>query len=299
MLVLSVSLAHAQTRTELKPDPPEVRAKKQRADQAHERGRAFLKQNQLEQAIEAFREVVAIEKTIPGSGFRSSPNYDLAKALTLAKRPEEALAAYKQAFRWDPKRGELDTNGPPFIQLGMDYAIALAKANRPNDAKAVYYSTLRKLSEARWGFEPFPFLVVFDPDPTMTEWELTKENLVAAATMLRAPESGPDAIALTESVRNMKPDWIMPVMYLANRGKDRQNNLDVAMSLARNAEERMWVQEYKANHVRIEGEESKERWARETRLAEIGVARRKASVALAAAKAELKDNWRKVAGSSW
>ena len=110
--------------------PAALLAEDKLANGAEAKGRAFLAEGKVESAIQAFREAVKIHERIAKKfgGFTSSGNYGLAKALTLANRPDEALGAYKKAFRWNPKKEDIESNGPPFTDLGSDYAILLAKS---------------------------------------------------------------------------------------------------------------------------------------------------------------------------
>ncbi len=282
------------------PPPPELLEMRKRAGETRDRGRALVEQGKLDEAILAFRESIAIERETERrfGGFSSIGNYELAKALTMDSRPQEALAAYKDAFRWDPKKKELDTSGPVVRRLGVDYAILLAKSGKVEEAKAVYYWTLRALRGVDGRSEPFPFLVVFDPDPTMTVWEYTTESFVAACTMLKAPDMGDQDRTLTEKVREAEPDWIVPVMYLvASSDVRRAEYLSLAEGLAANDEERSWVRQYR--ELFAEGGEGWEVTRRfkgvANELAKIGVARRKASTVLAQAKLDLERNWQKVA----
>jgi len=297
VLAVTASFATAQGGKDVKPIPPEILAKSKSAREAIDRGATFIEKNQLPEAIAAFREAVAIEQTIPGHHSRGY--YELAKALTLAERADDALAAYKNAFKWDPIRKDLDINGPSPILLGMDYAILLARSGKEEEAKSLYYRTLRQLMVVRSAHEPFPFLIVFDPDPNMAVWEYTTERFVAVCTMLKAPNSGPDAVAMTEHVRRMEPNWVVPVMYLASRGK-RSENLRTAQNLATTDEERAWVRMY-TDAIGLGGDVSQvNQRVRDVAasLAAIGVARRKASPVLQQAKLDLEQNWRKVASGA-
>lgn len=275
------------------PPSAEELAKWQRASEACKRGRELLKEGRIEEAITAIREAIAIEDTIPS--FISSGRYELAKALTLAGRVDDALAAYKSAFRWDPKRRELDSNGPPFIFLGMDYAILLAKSGKAEEAKAVYYSTLRRLKDNKRGpQEPFPFLVVFDDDPAMTVWDYSSERLITAATMVKAPDMNTEARTLTMQVREREPSWIVPAMHLLTGKWDQ--DLQQALLLATNEEERNWVRTYIDALAAVEGHEKYLKFKEiSMQMAAVGYARRQASVALQDARAWLEQNYSRVA----
>ena len=296
LLVASACMVLAQGGKNIRPVDPELLAKHERAGAARDRGREFLKNDQLEEAIAAFRESIEIEITY--GHHVSIGNYELAKALTAAARTEEALAAYKKAVRWHPGRKDLETNGPPFILIGMDYAILLAKSGKDEEAKAVYYWTLRTLNRARGSHEPFPFLVVFDLDPDMVFWEYSTERLIAAAMMLRAPDSGQNARSLAEEVRMVEPTWVVPVVYLAFRSSNERRDvlLDQALGLAMVGEEKEWVSAYiEAVQIGDQSERMQRLSELSQRLAETGVAQRKASTVLIEAKLDLERNHDKIA----
>jgi tetratricopeptide (TPR) repeat protein len=284
LAVLSLNLAFAQGggRTVYTMNP-ELRAKYDKANEATRRGEAFLKLGQIEDAIKAFREAVRISDTI--GSFSSSWNYDLAKALTTAGRTKEALAVYKKAIRWDPVRKELDINGPPAIDITMDYAMLLAKSGKEDEAKAIYYYGLRYFNwDAQSVVEPFPFLVVFDPDddPNATVWDYSPENLEAAATMAKASFLGWDLDYKLVKVRKLQPTWILPVVSQASNktpGPKRDELINLAKALAKNDEERSWIKAF------LKGEN----------LAKVGLAMRKSSSVLNKAKADLETTHDKVA----
>jgi hypothetical protein len=96
----------------------------------------------------------------------------------------------------------------------------------------------------------------------------------------------------------MRPDWLIPVIFLASESIDVEQNLHLAIELTRSAEERQWVSDFRENNVITDDMSHAERVARQTRLAEIGVGRRKASAVLQEAKLDLAKNWRRIAGSS-
>lgn len=282
IFLVSASLVLGQGGKNIKPIPPELLAKNAKAHAALKRGEKFQRQNQLQEAIAAFREVVAIEKTIPG--FVSIGNYALAKALTTAGRTNEALDAYKQAFMWDPVRKDLMTNGPPAALINMDYAILLAKSGKLAEAKAIYYRGLRLLDQhSTSDFEPIPFLVVFDADPTMVVWDLAPEKLIAAAKMVKAPHMNDQDVATTEEVRRMEPGWAVPVVYLATRSPNarRPGLYKLAEAQAESDEQRAWIQAFQSGKL----------------SEEIGRTRRQASAVLRQAKLDIALNYADLAVS--
>lgn len=263
------------------PLPPELRAKYDRRGAALDRGRALLQRNEIEAAIAAFRECIQIENTIPGP--TSSGSYELAKALVLAKRPKEALEAYKHAFWWSAKKQDLATNGPPMMKLGTDYAILLAQCGMEEEAKAMYYWAMRQF-RGDSSKEPIPYLVVFDPDPTMTVWEFSREKLISALMMLRAVFSENEARDRAQEVLKREPSWIVPVMFLASLDRSQY---DLAYNLATTAEEKEWVRRYDAAFAASKYEQNEVRKRIAQGLADIGAQRRKNSSVLAQAKLDI------------
>lgn len=281
LLVLLLNLAFGQG-NDRKPISADLVAKQRKANAATKQGDEALAAGRTDDAIAAFREVVKIEGTY--GHFVSSGNYDLAKALTLAGRTDEALAAYRRAFKWDPARKDLKVNGPPVVDLAMDYAILLAKSGKADEAKSIYYYGLRS------GFnpygestqEPFPFLVVFDPEdvPNATVWDYSADSLIAAATMAKAPTAA-QTRPLVQEVRRMEPGWVLPVVYLARmltEGSKKEALLSEAEGLARTDAERGWIKAYRAGE----------------NLAKIGLSMRKASSAIANSKLDLQRTHDKV-----
>jgi tetratricopeptide (TPR) repeat protein len=283
LATFSLNLAFAQIVRGPVPIDPEIIAKTHRAQAATVRGEEFLKNKQFDKAIEAFREAVRIEDTL--GYFTSGGNYDLAEALITAGRPKEALVAYKKAIRWDPVRKELDINGPPAINISMDYAMLLAKSGKEDEAKAIYYYGLRYFNwDAEDVFEPFPFLVVFDldDDPNATVWEYSQENLEAAATMAKASYRGWDLDSMLVKVRKLQPTWVLPIMIQYTRSDEGAQKSDVkklAEALAKNDTERAWIKAF------LKGEN----------LAKVGLAMRKSSSVLNKARADLETTHDQVA----
>lgn len=244
----------------------------------------------LQEAVLARR---AFERTY--GGFSSGVCYELAQALLRANRVTEALAAFKDAFRWDPEKRDITSNGPPFIDLSMDYSIELAKAGRLGDAKAVYYWALRHMTFSNGHTERFPFLVVFDADPTMVVWDLTAEKLITAAMMLRHRDGEKTNIDI---IRDRDPGWLIPHLFVwpwdnSTRGRA---TFDRALELASNAEEREWLHMY--DPVFTAGQDwDQVRRRISVQLSEIGVERRKNSAVLRQAKEQMATLHQRLAGS--
>lgn len=286
-----------------KANPSDLIARNERAAAARDRGEALMAKGSVREAVEAFREGVRFEAEIEKKygGFTNSTLYELAKAYTLLGQTDDALAAYKRAFRWDAKRGEIESNGPPFITSTMDYAILLAKSGRNEEARAVYYSGLRKLVQVRRGCEPFPLLVVFESEPGMTVWSYSPERLIAAAKMAMAADLGSRGAAAAEDVRRIEPSWAAPALFLGTRfgGSKGSALLKLAESLAGTDEEREWVQDYIGlEAIREPAERQRARDEVDRKHAEIGVTRRKASTVLSKAKRDLARSYFRVASVS-
>jgi hypothetical protein len=134
------------------------------------------------------------------------------------------------------------------------------------------------------------YLVVFDPEPGMTVWEYTPERLEAAATLLATRDYGSrESIATIERIRQVVPEWIVPMMYNSGSLVDRtQAFLDEVSVCARTEEERAWLDAYRdIPPVRDQSERHAARRAIEARLAAIGRERRQASALLERARVEL------------
>ncbi|MCK6631705.1 MAG: hypothetical protein L6Q31_04945 [Fimbriimonadaceae bacterium] len=252
------SHALAQGGKVIRPENPIVTAKRAEIRALQERARVLLRSDQIEQAISVLREATAIEASLDFGTWGVS-GQSLARLYVKLGRTEEALEAYRMLFRWD-KAGWVpsgwDLVGPRISM--MEYAILLAKAGRPEDAKAMYYSELRRFNGGgQRSAEPVPFLVVFDPEPEGVYWEYSPERLEAAALMIMALEGGPADFVTQEHtlprdivrrVRALAPDWFYPVMYQAAqnwRYRQGPELLALAESLARPGLERDLIAKYR------------------------------------------------------
>jgi tetratricopeptide (TPR) repeat protein len=269
---------------------PVLREKIRRASVARDEGEALLKQGKLDLAIVAFRRAVAAEEVLRKDHgyFGSSGSYRLAKALTQSGRAEEALVAYRKAFWWSEKRQDLESNGPPFTDLGADYALLLAKAGKYEEAKAMYYWVMRQWIQVG-GYEDFPFLVVFEPDPTMVVWENKPEKILSAILMLRAlhtQELGSRRERIAE-VRSREPAWIVPFVYANQRGNWDTAWIRQAATLAANPDEEAWIAAF--DEVLASSSLEQQRVAREVkrRLEKMASERRKNSPVLLRAKQDM------------
>lgn len=258
----------------------------ERVHAAIARGGALYRQQRHDEMIAAYGEAAALSEQL--SYFTSDYHHRFARVLTRAGRRDEALEAYRKAVRWDAEQGELDSH----IEIAMEYAILLARAGREEDAKAMYYYGLRIFNRLPGGtLEPFPFLVVFDPDPVMQYWPYSVENLTAAATVLTADLSGP--YRPYEKVRQMKPDWILPAIYNVWQplvDHQERERLAAATRLARTQEEREWAALYQPVLELTDWQEQQAKFYEVAdRLAAVGAERRKNSVVLRRAKENLRN----------
>lgn len=287
---------------------PERQDKLALADAAAARGRVLLREKKYDDAIAAFREALEIKTKI--YGFDSPSHYELAMALTAAGRITEALETFRQGVCWDSTKDELWMSS---ISIGyaMDYAILLAELGKKTEAKAMYYYGMRRFNEHsdpnRKGFEPtpggylepIPFLVVFDPDPTMVWWDYEAEKLIVAATALKAKGQKLGGIEQLKGVREKAPDWLVPAMDLVWQhfidGAEADRFAEAA-SLAKTPEERQWVAAYREVFTTDDWNVQRDRWQEvANKMAAIGAARRKASVVLEQARQNLKYVHHKIA----
>lgn len=168
----------------------------------------------------------------------------MAKALTRAKRDDEAITAYREAFRWRPDMKDLYSPSVNYVNDICDYAILLFRAGKYEESKAMYYYAMRGWGGSSYQF--FPFLVVFEPDPTMTFWENTPDKLLSAIMMLRAIHTNysDGQKDWFEEVRKREPAWILPIAYI-NEGSTREGAwIHQVRSLAVTDDEKNWIGMY-------------------------------------------------------
>lgn len=224
------------------PESPEEGRKHTEIAVALDAGEALLKRGKLDLAIAKFREARAIEETLRSKS--CSAGYELAKALTLAGKPGEALKVYEKCLVWRPGADDWHVNGPVATYLYADYAILAARQGDQAKAKEIYYLLMRTFN----GFgesvqEPIPFLVVFDPDPNMDVWQYTADNLVLAATMMKLATSSGGQKGELEEIRRQAPGWAFPAAFQAGLrlGQGDGELRAQAMALAKTAREREWI----------------------------------------------------------
>jgi tetratricopeptide (TPR) repeat protein len=256
MLFLAVVLsASAQVDQYGRPTvSPERRAFDNLFSQMNDQAKALEEGDQFQEALAIYSEVAEMQEA--RNIFSSRSKYGMARCLTALGREEEALGAFKRAFMWSSRSGRLtlgDGDGD-FIRMSADYAMLLAKRGRAEDAKALYYSALRRFNlggtypnyamEGRRYKEPVPFLVVFDPEPLGIAWEYSPQNLEAALKMLLALTTAQKD--LLSQVKALRPDWFYPVMYEEVRYGDRNPGLLAqAEALAKPGLEKQLVATYK------------------------------------------------------
>jgi tetratricopeptide (TPR) repeat protein len=241
---LASVLVCAQGGKDIRPIPPETLRKLDLMNEATDRAEALLAKGLFDEAIWEFRRAVEIQDTIPG--WASTTKYNLAKALVVAGRNEEAMEAFAKAVMWDEKRGDWYVNGPPAERLAMDYAILAAKQGDERKAKEMYYFGLRNFNPfGEAGFEAMPFIVVFDPDPLMEVWEYSPEALTTAALMAHASHRGTGWRELVQEVRRRKPDWMLPIVFesFSYASGQRDEMLGIARGLAKSEREIMWLEQ--------------------------------------------------------
>lgn len=269
---------------------------RQQADAAAARADVLWRAQRHDEAIAALREAATISERL--SYFTSDYYLRFAKVLVRTGRKDEALEAYRKAVRWDAEQGELDITEAP-VRTAVEYAVLLAEAERQEDAKAMYYYALRFFNSGplpNGRGEPFPFLVVFDPDPVMQSWPYSVENITAAALVLTRSKGFREPL---ERALRMKPDWIVPAMY--NVWQDfvdhqERERLAAAMRLARTQEEREWAALYQPMLELTDWQEQLHMFEQVAdRLAAIGAERRKNSVVLRRAKENLRNIHHRIA----
>ena len=239
--------AGALPQKNVKPISPELLEKVDRARDAINRGDEYMAKGAITDAIREYKIATEIGSTLPNGG-SSSGVYQLAKAYQTQGSYTEAMDAFSKAVKWNKKWGDWSVNGPQAILVAMDYAMLAAKVGDHAKAKEMYYWGLRVFN--RYGgkdFEPYPLLVLFDPEPGMDVWEYSADALVLAATMAKAPHMNSRCIPMVKEIRASKPDWLVPVVFLATFGSTEESAqfYAAARSMAKTAEERELIEKTK------------------------------------------------------
>jgi tetratricopeptide (TPR) repeat protein len=213
---------------------PEERAKHDEVRRLCREARAREAAEDLPGAITLYREAIQLEAT--QLGWSATAQSQLANCLHFAGRHREAVEEYRKAFRWSLSNKDISTNGGTEGNSKVNYALSLAKLDRREDAKAVYYSALRDFKFDDREAEPVPFIAVFDPDPEGLFYEYTPERFEAACLLLRCRQEGFPWTRL-EEIRRLWPEWFLAPLAFAAKSRDPLL-LDEADSLARSPLER-------------------------------------------------------------
>lgn len=202
----------------------------------------LLKEKRWQEAVLAYQEVIRIEKTDPDHRVHySGGQLGLARAYMGLDRISDAVEAYRLGTFWSSRHR--DVPGGIVAPLYIEYALALLQANRLEDAKAIYYAVLRTSSSAHSRFHPF--LVVFESEPGMTVWQLTKPRLGAALLMLQGKGylTEKEWIARLDQIQAAAPEWILPALY--RPGISNPDKLDQVYQMAVTEEARGWIDRWR------------------------------------------------------
>jgi tetratricopeptide (TPR) repeat protein len=243
LLISLFSLLVSDQGKDVKPISPDILRKGKEITATIERGDSFLFAKDFESAVLEYRKAMEIEATLPGGA--SSGAYQLAKAFAIMGNHKSALDAFAVAVKFDHRRKDWAVRGPSTIQVAMDFAICAAQVGDVKKAKEMYYFGLRNFNtQLDPSVEPIPFIVVFDPDPTMECWEYSKESLIAAAKMVKAVYT--DTAVLIAEVHALKPDWLLPYLFEASgrTGKAREGLVLEASKNAKTDRERGLIRAY-------------------------------------------------------
>ncbi len=228
------------------PEPsPELLAAQRRVRSALSNAKVFLSRDGLNMGIKALQDVVKLQRREIENrygGYHPEVYLDLGEALAEANRFDEALEAYRSGFQWSESIGDLRLE--PGREHGIGYATLLARAGKFEEAKAMYYWVLRQWTVSG-GYEEFPFLVVFDPDPSMQVWASTPDKLLSAILMLRAIHTHEmhEQNRMFDELIEREPAWVLPFIFRHHRDMDHQW-IGHARAMAATPEERQWVESF-------------------------------------------------------
>lgn len=242
MLITSVAFAQGSGPSGY-PSDPAVLAKLDQAAVLQREAYRHLEKKEWTLCVSKSEQAFALLENV---GFPAySENYwYLAQAQTALGNKEAASEAYRQAVRW---KVEGDISVGSATKVLPDYIAFLVSEYRYDDAKAVYYALLRNLPDnkkpSQMGTEPYPFLVVFDPDPNGDYWEFTPERVVLAAQLVSSGFGGEEFIALLDQAETVFPGWCFPAVYKALKGSDEVDDVLIAQAktLAKTQRERDWI----------------------------------------------------------
>lgn len=249
-------------RSSLKAEPPEIRAKRDQVSNLIKAAESLAKDRKFDEAIGLHQEAVVLQATLPG--FSSGVHYSYATTLGAAGRYSEAAEAFRSAVAWTlesrEQSSDLYVNGPVLCRVLLDYALVLLKLDRLDDAKAIYYGALRALPSVELP-SVYPFLVVFDPEPGLTVWPLTKPRLEAALLMLKHQGTHEkDGLAELDRIQAAAPEWILPAFVRALSFKNRDAKIaevDKVYLMASTEEEQGWIDRWR-QYIKLEPKSAQE-----------------------------------------
>lgn len=256
--VALASIAPAQEKS-IQPDPPAVQAKYARVKMLTDAAELLVKQGKLEEAFSTFDEACRIGLELPTFGAGARLRY--AEALDRSGRLESAIVQYKKVFRWDSANKKIHQGSGFAPEVAMEFALCLAKANMPEEAKAFYHLGLKTYNVEGLRYkEPTPFLVVFADEPEGVAWEYSKENLEAAVSMITLKTAfgtlEGEEVAYNR-IRSIAPAWMYPIFWkVAEAGDSAKGRKLIAQcdAMAMSARDRADFERYKidfAEHLRL------------------------------------------------
>ncbi len=206
-------------------------------------------------AVLAYKNLIAVTRSYEPDAMCATAHYGLARAYVGLDQLPEALDAFRNSLLWSRSVQDLGFSG----EIALDYAEALRRANRLEDAKVMYYAVLRG---ANGGLSPvYPFLVVFDPEPGMTAWSLTKPRLEAALLMLKHQGThDKDGLVELDRIRAAAPEWILPALVRALSFKNRDAKIaevDKVYLMASTEEEQGWIDHWR-QYIKLEPKSAQE-----------------------------------------
>ncbi len=169
-------------------------------------------------------------------------------------RPDVALKAYRDGYQWigdqfSSHRYSTKPGDP--LTFISEYALALAKYGRPEQAQMIYYSEMLGRQNNPWTWTP-PLLLTFEADSTGDYWEYSEIRLHAAMLILDSLSSRTIGPNLPKRASELFPEWYYPYMVQAVMDSDtmtlaeREQLLDTAYTKARTDQERQWVEDVRS-----------------------------------------------------
>ena len=185
------------------------------SDQEHILATQFLRAGKPKEALAHISLSIDIRKGLKPLDMPGD-YYLLAQCQNALGRTDKALAAYRNCFQWNKAAGDLESRVAETVSAATDYAVLLARSNRMDDAKGMYYYALRNLNmNGEMSAEPYPLAVVFDPCPKADVWPYSANRLEAACLMVKAigVSGGDDYMSWVQRASDLAPDWLYPVLY--------------------------------------------------------------------------------------